>query len=573
MARTQLRLDAVTGSLVSIEAAAKAAGVPAAGSAADLQDVLGHFAGAIKRITGAPSFTEQDAGQFSQALTGSAGMKLGGDLHVVMESHLAGDAKLDNKLTVSGAADFNGGVSANEIKIDGDTPGRMYIVGGNGEIKDTDKLTFDGTNFNVAGGVDASGTVAAAAVAIDGDVAGRLYIVDADGSMKDEANLTFADAKLSVAGGVDASGTVEASAMKIDGDTAQRLYIVDADGSMKDEAKLVFDGAKLAIDGNLEAVNGAFSGDVSVVGSLSVAGALTYIDTENLLVKDAKIVISSGSLVDGAGIYLGEETAGENIRWATADGGKWIASDKFAADELQALDLSEALVWADASGNLKEVTAAQFAGYLKEGFGIDSVADGQIDATPYVAGTGVTINAFTASIGQDVAPASSVEFAGLTLTGMANKLVWSNAGVLEAAELVNFVAGTEYEIAVADDEDGTITLSLALQLTDATYSALPEEYASVAEAINTLHANLGASSAEKAAYTLAADFASGEFVGQDAGLDAVMNSLKDNGGVELVYVNGQLLAAGADYTWDETAPSLEFAFGLKADDVVTIVKV
>jgi hypothetical protein len=40
MARTQLRLDAVTGSLVAIEGAAKAAGVPSVGAAEHLEDVV-----------------------------------------------------------------------------------------------------------------------------------------------------------------------------------------------------------------------------------------------------------------------------------------------------------------------------------------------------------------------------------------------------------------------------------------------------------------------------------------------------------------------------------------------------
>ena len=425
MARTQLRLDAVTGSLVAIEAAAKAAGVPASGSAEHLEDVLGHFAGALKRITGAPSFTEQEAGQFSQALTGSAGMKLGGDLNVVGMSKLGGDARAMQKLrvdggadmkstlfvtgaadlaaalTVAGAADFNGGVAANEIKIDGDTVGRLYLVGANGEVADS-------------------------------------------------ADLSFAAGKFSVSGGVDASGTVEAAAVKIDGDTAQRLYIVDADGSMKDESKLVFDGSKLTVTGNFQAVTGTFSGNLTVDGDLLIKGATTTVDTENLLVKDAKIVISSGSLVDGAGIYLADENAGENIRWNAADT-KWIASDKLAADTLQALDLSSNIVWADASGNLVEITNQQLADAME---------------ARLAAGTGVSISesgaSITVAIGQPVATTDAVTFAVVTGSNLtASRLMASNGSkAMVSADLYAWVAGTANQISVADDADGSITLSL-----------------------------------------------------------------------------------------------------------------
>ena len=426
MARTQLRLDAVTGSLVAIAAAAKAAGVPSAGSAEHLEDVLGHFAGALKRITGASSFTEQEAGQFSQALTGSAGMKIGGDLNVVGLSKLGGDVRAVQKLRVDGGVDLKS----------------TLFVSGAADLA---------VGLTVAGAADFNGGVSANEIKIDGDTAGRLYVVGASGELADSADLSFAASKLSVTGGVDASGTIEAAAMKIDGDTAQRLYIVDADGSMKDEAKLVFNGTELTVTGDLKAVTGSFSGDLKVDGNLEVKGALTYIDTQNLLVADAKIVISSGSLVDGAGIYLGNEAAGENIRWATADGGKWIASDKLAADTLQAIDLSSALVWADASGNLIEVLNQDLADAME---------------ARLAAGTGVSISEtgaiITVAIGQPVATTDVVTFAAVTGSNLtASRLMASNGGkAMVSADLYAWVAGTANQVNVADDADGSITLSL-----------------------------------------------------------------------------------------------------------------
>lgn len=425
MARTQLRLDAVTGSLVAIESAAKAAGAPASGSAADLQDVLGHFAGAIKRITGAETFTEQAAGQFSHSLTGSGDLKLGGHLEVVGMSRLGGDARAMQKLRVDGAADLKS---------------TLFVTG----------AADLAAALTVAGAADFNGGVAANEIKIDGDTVGRLYLVGANGEVADSADLSFAAGKFSVSGGVDASGTVEASAIKIDGDTAQRLYIVDSDGSMKDEAKLVFDGSKLTVTGNLQAATGTFTGNLTVDGDLLIKGATTTVDTQNLLVKDAKVVISSGSLVDGAGIYLASEDAGENIRWNAADT-KWIASDKFAADTLQALDLSSNIVWADASGNLVEITDQQLADAME---------------ARLAAGTGVSISesgaSITVAIGQPVATTDAVTFAVVTGSNLtASRLMASNGSkAMVSADLYAWVAGTANQVNVADDADGSITLSL-----------------------------------------------------------------------------------------------------------------
>ena len=534
MARTQLRLDAVTGSLVAIEAAAKAAGVPASGSAEHLEDVLGHFAGALKRITGAPSFTEQEAGQFSQALTGSAGMKLGGDLNVVGMSKLGGDARAMQKLrvdggadmkstlfvtgaadlaaalTVAGAADFNGGVAANEIKIDGDTVGRLYLVGANGEVADS-------------------------------------------------ADLSFAAGKFSVSGGVDASGTVEAAAVKIDGDTAQRLYIVDADGSMKDESKLVFDGSKLTVTGNFQAVTGTFSGNLTVDGDLLIKGATTTVDTENLLVKDAKIVISSGSLVDGAGIYLADENAGENIRWNAADT-KWIASDKLAADTLQALDLSSNIVWADASGNLVEITDQQLADAME---------------ARLAAGTGVSISesgaSITVAIGQPVATTDAVTFAVVTGSNLtASRLMASNGSkAMVSADLYAWVAGTANQISVADDADGSITLSLPQSIhTDADVEfdslKLGDNVADAGKALK-----IGA-----AGEVVAAAWNEYVAIEADVGLELVQNGFKAEIGLaQDIRSSATIRFAkveldGADNYVDSSAGGLILHAGLAGDSIV-----
>jgi hypothetical protein len=321
--------------------------------------------------------------------------------------------------------------------------------------------------------------------------------------------------------------------------------------------------------GNVDAATGSFSGNLTVDGNLLVKGATTTVDTQNLLVKDAKIVISSGGIQDEAGIYLGDESAGENIRWATADGGKWIASDKFAADVLQALDLSSALVYADASGNLTEVTAAQFAGYLSAGFGISSVTTGTIVATEYTPGTGMHKAGFEFSIGQPVETSSVVQFAAVTGSNLtAVRLMASDANkVMVSTDLIDWMTGSANKIDVKAETGGKVSFDLALQLTSAGNMSLSGSYASVAAGINDLYSKVGAAS-KKATYTVGVGG-----VAKDADIASSLSTnfigelTADNA---LVFVNGQLMDGVGDYACN--GGQLSFKFALEQGDLVTVKK-
>jgi hypothetical protein len=112
MARTQFRLDAVTGSYTSSGDITDQYAAAPSGSLdrADLAEVLSDVASAIKRIHGAESFTEAAAGVFSQSIevmgdvSGSGDFKAGGGLEV------AGSASIVGDLTVSGGDIFLGDV-------------------------------------------------------------------------------------------------------------------------------------------------------------------------------------------------------------------------------------------------------------------------------------------------------------------------------------------------------------------------------------------------------------------------------------------------------------------------------
>ena len=362
--------------------------------------------GQIKGIIGSDDYKEEITGEYAKVQI------------VDLAAHL--DASGGASLSVKQAANVVGAFSVNTDKL------TVAAATGNTAIKGT----LD---------VDGQATLAPALVENMTTTDGALVFHNASKVLGDNANLKFDGSDLFVPGLKDSSLT------------ATHVVFAGTSGELVGEAAFVYNAGSnvLSISGSQFGQNVTVGQDLTVTGDFKVMGALTYLDTQNLMVKDAKIVISSGSLVDAAGIYLGSEDAGENIRWNLADT-KWIASDKFAADTLQALDLSDAIVWADASGNLVEISNQQLADAIE---------------ARLVAGTGVSISetgaAITVAIGQPVATTDSVTFAAVTGSNLtASRLMASNGSKgMVSADLFAWVAGTANRISVADDADGTITLS------------------------------------------------------------------------------------------------------------------
>jgi hypothetical protein len=83
------------------------------------------------------------------------------------------------------------------------------------------------------------------------------------------------------------------------------------------------------------------------------------VDVGTLTIEDKNVVIAkgaTGSLLDGAGIFLGSE-AGESLQWNHSDT-KWVASDRFMADEFQGDNLTAArLTYSDANKVIQSVAA------------------------------------------------------------------------------------------------------------------------------------------------------------------------------------------------------------------------
>jgi hypothetical protein len=573
MARTQMRLDALTGSLSSAENHVESL------DAGSLQDVMDHLASGIKRLHGGSAYYSQEAGRFSQDIHMDSELRV--DQGAIVSVHLHGSGTL----TAEGAADLRSTLSVTgestlaSATISDITAQHVMFAGTAGAVEGAADLKWDGAKVLVGGGFGSTG-----------------MDLGADGALS-------MDGALRVDGAADLNSSL---------DVAGAVFLGASGGS-----------ADTQIRGDLSVGEDAtISGDLTVTGDFRVNGALTYVDTTNLVVADAKIVVSSGSLVDGAGLYLGNDDSGENLRWSTADGGKWIASDKFAADTMQALDLSEAIVWADASGNLMELAASDFGAYLTAGAGIDSVADGQIDATPYIAGTGVTITAFTASIGQPVGTSDNVIFADISadsvkladFSGDAGKAykVGTDGAVVPAAwdEFVSIEADVGLEIShvgfkahldLAQDIRTSATVQFDRLQLDGANNYVDSDGGGL-----VLHASLTGDSIKfeydnGKSISLGTDSLVG-FAATD--IMAALNELKSTAttfakyvrepGAQAsgspiqvnpsfahdipsadsridVFVNGQLLRKTEDYAYDGDSDKLVFQFDIEVDDVLSVI--
>lgn len=309
--RSQMRLAQITGSLSSVETEIAALGTDS------LQGVMDHLASAIKRITGGSAYHSQAAGQFSQALTGSAGLKLTGDLDVDSSADIAGAANLQSTLAVAGQADFaNHVVVANSYVYKGDL--EYQLTASNGIVmaaafkNDADRSfaldvdyaygLFSGTNTNSIN-----------------------MTYDGAGDFSADLNLASGDALEILAGGLELKSAITGSRTFKDAISMESTLAVTGKGTFSGDIQVLgaadLDGAldvagNTALAGTLGVTGAAtFSSDVTIAGNLDINGTVTSIDTANLSVEDAIIALAyngSGSAAPAGDRGLIMEINGED---------------------------------------------------------------------------------------------------------------------------------------------------------------------------------------------------------------------------------------------------------------------
>jgi len=443
MARTQFRLDAVTGSYTSSGDITDQYAAAPSGSLvrADLAEVLSDVASAIKRIHGAESFTEAAAGAFAQSITVQGDVSGSGDFLAGGSLSVAGNAEIAGDLTVSGGDLFLGTIQMSDTEGTLVIQDSVQVLGDVSAINGIFSGDLDAVNADFTGDLTAVSASFSGDLSVTGDINGSAGLtlagaLDANGSADfqgavnmqstlDVAGAVVLDSTLVVSGaatleaGLSVSGAVAdfnngitANEIKIDGDVAQRLYIVGAAGELSDESKLTFNGSTLAVDGDLTAASGSFSGDVTVTGNLTVNGTTTTVNSTTLTVDDKNIELAasatpSDAAANGGGITL-KGTTDHKITWIQA-AQAWSFSENVIPDTDDAFDLgSSSKKWQDlylAGAAMVQSLSASAGARINGDLDVNSTADFQgavnLQSTLAVGGlatmgAGLTVNAAVA---------------------------------------------------------------------------------------------------------------------------------------------------------------------------------
>lgn len=542
------------------------------------------------------------------------------DLVVSGSQHLIGAAQLDSTLVVDGAAtlqagltvntavaDFNAGVTANEIKIDGDTAQRLYIVGASGEIADEAKLVFDGSELAIDGDLAATNAAFAGDVsmldltAVSGSFSGDVSMGDltavigafsgnvsmvnlsaADGAFSgnvtisgdltitgttttvDSTNLVVEDNMITLnRNEVGAGVTAGTAGIEIErGPATANALIQWEEGADKFELKVgAASYADLKID-DLEAAAGTFSGNVSMV-NLSAANG----DFSGTLDADGAAVLGSTLSVAGVASFAAAVTgsAGLKITAGLAEFDDGVLANEIKIDG----DVAQRLYIVGASGELSDEAKLTFDGSeLWVDGAFETVGAAALGSTLDVAGN-------TVLAGQlDVASASFFA-ANMTLDGGAAQSILKTGGHLSisGSNDLRLAAGQAMKFTDVFRESSTWTGPQGIQLASNANSwsnfkaALGE--VSLLDAIATVATGAGGGKGKWAkTYSGAAGtavvFASGDKIGAAGSAPAFTDAGRTD-----IYLNGQLMAAGDISSL--SAATVTFTFNVQPDDVVVAV--
>jgi predicted acyltransferase (DUF342 family) len=234
----------------------------------------------------------------SSTLAGlSAGASSLSSLAVSGNSTFAGAISGGNGLTISAGSTSVQSLSATSAAVGGNASvaGNLGVGGGATFSSTLQAGATSVVSLAVANAADFNGGVTANAVSIDGDVAQRLYIVDANGSMKDESALVFDGSDLSIDGGLVVSGDAQ-----IDGDLLVKgsfTYIETENMRVKDSFIYLATGSNGALDSGVVFSKGAGAAYDLVVGQDGGAGELVFAQVAHNSSGDQPADLNAATLV------------------------------------------------------------------------------------------------------------------------------------------------------------------------------------------------------------------------------------------------------------------------------------
>jgi hypothetical protein len=475
MARTQLRLDSITGSMPALKPAVVVQGAEvAAFAAADVQDVLKGYAQAISNIHGITEFTAQVPGKFEHATSQFIGvLSASSDILGGRDMVLARDADVKGKLSVGSTAFVKSHITGSgDVVLNQVSGAKINVTGGKlsaaimgGFEVGMSNLGSEAVSFKFAGAekfsvskvgdtaikgtldVDGQATLFGATVEDLSATDGALVFHNASRKLIDNSGLKFDGSDLVVPGLKDSSLT------------ATHVVFAGTGGELTGESAMTYDASldKLQVNGSYFGQDVSVSRDVTVgrdltvTGDLLVQGATVTVNVGELVIEDKMITVASGAAgatLDGAGIQLGLG-AEQAFAWNHA-GTKWVASAKLASAKLQRTEVSAARIAGyDASGNLTSENLNNWVAGTLNQISVADDADGSITLSlPQSIHTDADVEFDSLKLGDNVADAGKalkIGAAGEVVAAAWNEFVAIEAGV--GLELIQ--SGFKAEIGLA----------------------------------------------------------------------------------------------------------------------------
>ena len=268
---------------------------------------------------------------------------------------VTGNTQIKGTLDVDDQATF---VSA---MVEDLTSGRVVLAGTNGELEDSNNLTFDGTLLTVTGNTTVTGTLdvdtdaTIATLVVEDLTDNRIVIAGTGGEIEDDANFRFdgtsfligpnlsetftveaATGNTDIQGTLDVLGRTILSSAAVEDLTSGRVVIAGTDGELEDSTNLTFDGTDLTVSslivsdltanrvvlagtsGAIEdsanlTFNGttlAVTGDQTVTGTLDVDGQATVasLNVEDLTNGRVVLAGTTGEIEDSANLTFDGST-------------------------------------------------------------------------------------------------------------------------------------------------------------------------------------------------------------------------------------------------------------------------
>jgi len=228
----------------------------------------------------------------------------------------AGVSTFAAAIDANGGANIAGGLVVNSAKISDLTDNRVVIAGTNGELEDSANLTFDGSTLAITGAATVSTNLTVTGNAV---VNGNVDLGDATSDTITATGRFDSDLVPSTDGARDlgASGlewkdlyvdgianidSLVADTAKVSDLTSGRVVLAGTGGEIEDSGNLTFNGSTLAVTGSQ-----TVSGDIDVVGNVSIGGTLTYQDVTNvdsvgIATARTGLHVLAGGIVVNAGV-------------------------------------------------------------------------------------------------------------------------------------------------------------------------------------------------------------------------------------------------------------------------------